>query len=60
MKAVDFFGQKNFLAGVGFIIALIGILINSFQVFASTYLWEGIILWSLIIIAIYIYLKERK
>lgn len=60
MKAIDFFGRKNFIAGVGFIIAMIGIIINSFQVFVSNYVWEGITLWSLILIAIYIYWKERN
>lgn len=57
---IDFFGQKNFLAGVGFLIALIGVGINSFQVFVSTYLWEGVTVWALVLVIIYIYLKERN
>jgi hypothetical protein len=60
MKAIDFFGRKNFIAGVGFIIAMIGIMINSFQVFVSNYVWEGITLWSMIFILVYIYWKESN
>lgn len=60
MEAIYFFGRDKFVAGVGFIIGVIGLLINTFQVLMSKYLWEGIGIWCFVLFIIYIYLNERK
>lgn len=59
LKLIDYFGKKNFVSGIGFIIGILGLFINTYQIFLSKYLWEGVTVWAMAIVVAYIFIKEK-
>lgn len=59
LTLIDYFGKKNFVSGIGFLIGMLGLFLNTYQILISKYLWEGISIWAMAIIIAYIFIKEK-
>lgn len=52
---LDTLGSKNFVAGLGFLIGVIGVGINTFYVMKTEYFWGALGLWGVIALSIILY-----
>jgi len=55
-------GKGDFVVGVGFLLALIGLIIQTYQVWLSEYYWTAFLIWSIAIFCIFLiaYLMRKK